>query len=1010
MSTKIFTTFLFQVIILITVSAQANYSPEEFGDNQWVAHSYNGYSFQNHRGYYIMPGTDFDTRNYWSQNSSPSSASSYVGQNVTGSFFSLRIKRAGFPCGEYTLHTPAHAWRAVVIVNGTTVYNSGFFGGGQNNIWTGYLDENSTIEYELQVLIGAGYANFQMDAIPNVLSVWSGSENRDWFNAANWSQGVPDDRVNAVIPSSSNSPVIDGQNAEAGSCTIETNGELEIQNDGVLELSGDMMNSGNLLAESGIVRFESSCGTSQQEFYNQNSQSIGQLVKTGDHPLLISGAEINIITELNLISGALTTNDLIVLKSDANKTACLAPVSDEAELIGEITAERYISPVQNGWVHLCSPVSGQTFESWNESVLTTGFPGADYPNFSFNNIRMYDETETGHMDIGLYNASHVSDPIENLKGYQIYMSPGATTVSVKGEAITGTRDFGLTFTSSEPEFDAAYSAEHDGWHLVANPYPSSINWDNPAGWDKENLTGSIHIWDATLQQYTAYAQGVGVNGGAANVPSGQAFWVQANGDNPVLRIKEQAKSGAQGMFRSTQSNEAIYLSLANGSGTDQIAFRVLQSEQEFAEYQDIPKLYSSEAVPKIGVSGESTMDWAIKNLLLEDDGAAITLNSGFAQSGSHTISVDLQNYSGIHCILLEDTETGVWTDLRNDDYTFETESSDIHDRFVVHFGAPFTAHISHIACPGETNGGLSWDNPEMWDVLLLHEDFFPGDYAGLDSFNDLPAGMYEASISTQDGCVLEETFSFEILAPAEFILNESVTAPSCHNSTNGQVSLEVSGGTAPYEVLWSDLDTATTRLDLEPGSYGYMVTDAAGCTTESAIDLAAEISVEALFDVESSVINVGEPVAVVNNSVGAVSYNWLMGDSTGLLKGFAPYMAYDTPGVYTLQLIAQTGACSDEFSREIEVVDQTTSIEENSSSVNVYSNNGQVFVRSENPLHNSVQLNIYNSVGQELYRKSEINLSGGNVIVPISGQKVVIVQIIDEQDKLVKSQKLFMGR
>ncbi|MDO7877673.1 SprB repeat-containing protein [Hymenobacter sp. ASUV-10] len=50
------------------------------------------------------------------------------------------------------------------------------------------------------------------------------------------------------------------------------------------------------------------------------------------------------------------------------------------------------------------------------------------------------------------------------------------------------------------------------------------------------------------------------------------------------------------------------------------------------------------------------------------------------------------------------------------------------------------------------------------------------------------------------------------------------------SKTGGDVSLQVSGGTSPYSLLWSDGATTANRLGLAAGPYSCTITDAVGCS------------------------------------------------------------------------------------------------------------------------------------------------------------------------------------
>jgi hypothetical protein len=56
----------------------------------------------------------------------------------------------------------------------------------------------------------------------------------------------------------------------------------------------------------------------------------------------------------------------------------------------------------------------------------------------------------------------------------------------------------------------------------------------------------------------------------------------------------------------------------------------------------------------------------------------------------------------------------------------------------------------------------------------------------------------------------------------------SAVDPTCHGSSNGSISIAVSGGTAPYSYAWSNAQTLSTAQNLVAGTYKCTVTDNAG--------------------------------------------------------------------------------------------------------------------------------------------------------------------------------------
>lgn len=92
------------------------------------------------------------------------------------------------------------------------------------------------------------------------------------------------------------------------------------------------------------------------------------------------------------------------------------------------------------------------------------------------------------------------------------------------------------------------------------------------------------------------------------------------------------------------------------------------------------------------------------------------------------------------------------------------------------------------------------------------------------------AGSFFVRVVDSRGCSI--TGNVEVTAPDAISIKPTITNPTCHDANNGAISLELSGGTAPYTIRWEDDNNATTanRENLKAGEYVAVITDKAGCS------------------------------------------------------------------------------------------------------------------------------------------------------------------------------------
>ncbi len=93
--------------------------------------------------------------------------------------------------------------------------------------------------------------------------------------------------------------------------------------------------------------------------------------------------------------------------------------------------------------------------------------------------------------------------------------------------------------------------------------------------------------------------------------------------------------------------------------------------------------------------------------------------------------------------------------------------------------------------------------------------------------SNIQAGYHYLTITDNEGCIKLDTFL--ILENTILEVNENIVHNLCYGDNQGQISLEISGGLEPYEVLWSNAATTPIVSSLSAGGYSVTVTDAIGC-------------------------------------------------------------------------------------------------------------------------------------------------------------------------------------
>ncbi|MBL4704967.1 MAG: hypothetical protein JKY54_10625, partial [Flavobacteriales bacterium] len=265
---------------------------------------------------------------------------------------------------------------------------------------------------------------------------------------------------------------------------IENKNSATLDINGTLKITGDLINTATFDQDTGLVEFN---GTTLQ-LISGNHTFFEVVIKSSDSIHVNSGLQ-QIRKTLFLDNGVLQTNDSLLLISDINRTARIAEITG-GDITGDIIMQRYIDAGPNGFHMLGSACTGQTLNDLNDDFITSGFTGSDYPGFPFTSIWWYDETLLGSKSVG-WTAPNITDSLLPGQGAHVYLGPVPLTLDVKGPAAKGDIDMGVTFSSSGDLLE-------DGWNFLANPYPSTIDWD-AITWVKTNIDNAVYTWDADNQ-------------------------------------------------------------------------------------------------------------------------------------------------------------------------------------------------------------------------------------------------------------------------------------------------------------------------------------------------------------------------------------------------------------------------------------------------------------------------------------------------------------------------------
>jgi hypothetical protein len=744
----------------------------------------------------------------------------------------------------------------------------------------------------------------------NITAVSSGN----WNNPATWNAStIPSQNDNVII--AAGTMVKMDSTAFCKNITIANGATLNADSGVVLGLSGNWNNCGSYQHGKGSVIFN---GPAQQQIQGSAS-SIFYSLELNNAAGLNLASNVSIKHSLMLTHGTLDVSSYkLTLLSDNIETAFLAPINNGADINGKISVQRYMSSYSTGWRFLGSPVR-TTLQDWSNDFVTSGFPGSTYPWFNFCSVYSYNETDTGSCVNGYIIPTGVTDSILPGNGYWCWIGPTPSTVEVSGYPGKFNQNFNLSLTPSAGKYE-------DGWNMLANPYPSAIDWDSP-NWTKTGIQDAVYIWDPETEQYSTYINGIGINGGTNIIPSSRAFWVQANQNSPVLSCDEMVKTSSDISFQRPSTSGQLRLQLSgNGYNDETVIFFSNNSSAQVSSSEDAIKLYSDNPlVPSINSITDS-LHLAV-NCLPVSSTTLIPIKVKVGVSGTYTLELS-QAYALFPsaCIFIEDLVTSSYINVRNAfTYTFNISDTTSAPRFLLHVTKPLQKFSFGTTCSYK-NDGMAIVNTTIGNVQSYTWKDMIGNTLSVhqgsnsqDTLKNLAAGIYYVQMQSNNSYCNSAVDQIAVTSADTLRTKVKTFSNTCINAASGKLVVTgVDGGTAPYTYKWSNGSTAGTIPNLGQGVYSLVVKDAKGCR-DTSWHVVKTISVLKTSFVCDTVVNVNDPVVFTNSSVGAISSSWNFGDTT-FSNAFSPVHFYTQPGTHTITLTSSDVNCTGNFQKVISVL------------------------------------------------------------------------------------------
>lgn len=538
----------------------------------------------------------------------------------------------------------------------------------------------------------------------SLVYTWTGTGGTSTTTAGSWktpASGNPiatvapvtDGTVSIVIPNVTNKPILAGDASFYG-ITVDASSSFNLStytltvgcnvyNNGTINSAG--VTNTSTLAFNGIFTPQLYTGTNTASTAQFGNITINNTTASGI--VRITGGPVDLYNTLTLTAGSLDVNNAgngaLTLKNSASQTARVAQITSGA-VTGNVRVERFLSAYNlRGYRLMSSPVNSSGLTNLDFLANSAPVTGA------FTSVTP--TTKTGiNPTIYLYNETLPINRTTFVSGNFVGVTDTRTTTlaTVSGTSNTpgtGTLPVGngyffffrgnysgsnkitapfaaaedVTFTTTGTLNQGPYTVKDwynqasstlsytgttvvSGFHLVGNPYASSIDWTS-TGITKTALTTSLYQYNSRLKVYAVYNAGVSTNfngTGTGNIiPSGQGFFIRGTSAAAALTFTESAKTAT------TPTSTNSLMSTSPVAATAEPQFVRVQLQKDSLNSDESVVLFNGSAKPGFDVNEDSEYfpgNGALSLSTMSADKKRLAINQmAFPKTTSETVPLNV---------------------------------------------------------------------------------------------------------------------------------------------------------------------------------------------------------------------------------------------------------------------------------------------------------------------------------------------------------------------------------
>ena len=183
---------------------------------------------------------------------------------------------------------------------------------------------------------------------------------------------------------------------------------------------------------------------------------------------------------------------------------------------------------------------------------------------------------------------------------------------IQGLAVNHRDAATINYTGQFKDNDSYSTPVSYRYTLVSNPYASSLDWENNAGWERSAVSGTFHIrttLTGNVRGYSSYNKDAApgaksVNGGTQYIVPFQAFFVERTGSGNITVKKEARTHGVKPLLKSKHAlnnnvlrfelvyNDVNDESIVYFDGKAKLDFDKMDTRKYLVRTKNVPQIFS----------------------------------------------------------------------------------------------------------------------------------------------------------------------------------------------------------------------------------------------------------------------------------------------------------------------------------------------------------------------------------------------------------------------------------